>query len=188
MAKTRKTRRQSSGPLSTIHPAAAGIDIGATCHVVAVPPDRDDRPARTFRSFLTATWLALSGREKSSVRRWTGLALGVVAHAPVPAGRPRGTADPHRRPPAPPAHSQPCDGIAVWSDRSTSGCLIYLPFGLTVRRGARTALLALWSTSVRSVLLGPCRALQTNMLSEGPDAHAAKPSVSKVRRSSRWRF
>ena len=36
--------------------------------------------------------------------------------------------------------------------------------------------------------LGPCRALQTNMLSEGPDAHAAKPSVSKVRRSSRWRF
>ena len=178
MAKTRKTRRQSSGPLSTIHPAAAGIDIGATCHVVAVPPDRDDRPARTFRSFLTATWLALSGREKSSVRRWTGLALGVVAHAPVPAGRPRGTADPDRRPPAPPAHSQPCDGIAVWSDRSTSGCLIYLPFGLTVRRGARTALLALWSTSVRSVLLAPPLSRWREILRACPRVHRGRPPIA----------
>ena len=178
MAKTRKTRRQSSGPLSTIHPAAAGIDIGATCHVVAVPPDRDDRPARTFRSFLTATWLALSGREKSSVRRWTGLALGVVAHAPVPAGRPRGTADPDRRPPAPPAHSQPCDGIAVWSDRSTSGCLIYLPFGLTVRRGARTALLALWSTSVRSVLLAPSPSRWREILRACPRVHRGRPPIA----------
>jgi hypothetical protein len=51
MPRTKKTREQSSGQLSTIHPAAAGIDIGATCHVVAVPPDRDARPVRTFRSF-----------------------------------------------------------------------------------------------------------------------------------------
>lgn len=47
---------------------------------------------------------------------------------------------------------------------------------------------AVGSMTHRTEALGPCRALQTNMLSEGPDAHAAKPSVSKVRRSSRWRF
>jgi hypothetical protein len=43
MDTTRPSSGQSSGQLSTINPAAAGIDIGATCHVVAVPPDRDDR-------------------------------------------------------------------------------------------------------------------------------------------------
>jgi transposase len=37
--------------LSTVHPHAAGIDVGATAHVAAVPPDRDDRPVRTFRTF-----------------------------------------------------------------------------------------------------------------------------------------
>ena len=34
--------------LPTIHPNAAGIDIGATELVVAVPPDRDVRPVRAF--------------------------------------------------------------------------------------------------------------------------------------------
>jgi hypothetical protein len=28
---------------------AAGIDIGATAHFVAVPPDRDPQPVRQFR-------------------------------------------------------------------------------------------------------------------------------------------
>jgi transposase len=66
MAKTRKTRGQSSGQLATINPAAAGIDVGATCHVVAVPPDRDDHPVRTFRTFsgdlqTLADWLRAVG-------------------------------------------------------------------------------------------------------------------------------
>jgi transposase len=44
-------------------PNAAGIDIGAASHYVAVPPDRDDSPVREFPSFTVdlerlADWLA----------------------------------------------------------------------------------------------------------------------------------
>ena len=37
--------------LPTIHPNAAGMDIGADEIVVAVPPDRDEQPVRLFRTF-----------------------------------------------------------------------------------------------------------------------------------------
>jgi transposase len=62
----KKTRGKSSEQLSTINPDAAGIDIGATFHVVAVPRDRDDRPVRTFRTFSgdlhqLADWLTEVG-------------------------------------------------------------------------------------------------------------------------------
>jgi len=43
-----RNRGIKSPTLSTINPHAAGIDVGATFHVVAIPPDRDDRPVRTF--------------------------------------------------------------------------------------------------------------------------------------------
>ncbi|MEQ1531811.1 MAG: transposase, partial [Methylococcales bacterium] len=48
------------------HPNAAGIDIGASSHYVAVPADRDDRPIREFPSFTEdlhalADWLAACG-------------------------------------------------------------------------------------------------------------------------------
>lgn len=61
-----KTRGTSAGRLSTVHPDAAGIDIGSTFHVVAVPSDRDDRPVRTFRTFSSdlhqlADWLTEVG-------------------------------------------------------------------------------------------------------------------------------
>jgi transposase len=44
------------------HPNAAGIDVGAASHFVAVPPDRDDEAVREFRSFTEdlealAEWL-----------------------------------------------------------------------------------------------------------------------------------
>jgi hypothetical protein len=35
------------------HPNAAGIDIGASSHFVAVPPGRDEQPVREFLSFTT---------------------------------------------------------------------------------------------------------------------------------------
>src|SRR5712691_7720827 len=62
----KKTRGTSAGRLSTINPDAAGIDIGSTFHVVAVPSDRDDRPVRTFRTFSNdlhqlADWLSEVG-------------------------------------------------------------------------------------------------------------------------------
>ena len=62
----KKTRGTATGRLSTIHPDAAGIDIGATFHVVAVPLGRDDQPVRTFRTFSgdlhqLADWLHAVG-------------------------------------------------------------------------------------------------------------------------------
>ena len=61
-----KPRARSSKPLSTIHSDAAGIDVGSTFHVVAVPGDRDDQPVRTFRTFTSdlhqlAEWLKAVG-------------------------------------------------------------------------------------------------------------------------------
>lgn len=39
--------------LSLIHPDAAGLDIGSTFHVAAVPADRDEEPVRSFCSFTS---------------------------------------------------------------------------------------------------------------------------------------
>lgn len=36
--------------MSTIHALAAGLDVGATCHVVAVPRECADQPVRTVRN------------------------------------------------------------------------------------------------------------------------------------------
>ena len=64
MAQQKRNRRPS--PFSTINPHAAGIDIGATSHVVAVARDRDPMPVRTFRTFSgdlhqLADWLQAVG-------------------------------------------------------------------------------------------------------------------------------
>jgi transposase len=66
MAKAVRRGKSSTRALVPIHPNAAGLDIGATFHVVAVPPDRDDEPVRSFRSFTSdlhrlADWLELVG-------------------------------------------------------------------------------------------------------------------------------
>ncbi|WP_395844227.1 IS110 family transposase [Cystobacter fuscus] len=52
--------------LTSLHPDAAGLDVGATFHVVAVPPGRAERSVRSFRSFTTelhalADWLTEVG-------------------------------------------------------------------------------------------------------------------------------
>ena len=61
-----KKRRTSKRPLVPVHPRAAGLDVGATFHVVAVPPDADAEPVRTFKSFTgdlyaLADWLKAIG-------------------------------------------------------------------------------------------------------------------------------
>jgi transposase len=66
MPGSKKARGRSSGQLSTINPDAAGLDVGSTVHVVAVPGDRDDQPVRTFRTFSgdlhqLADWLTQTG-------------------------------------------------------------------------------------------------------------------------------
>ncbi|MGH8560105.1 MAG: hypothetical protein ACRESZ_22165 [Methylococcales bacterium] len=50
------------------HPNAAGIDIGASSHFVAVPPDRDEPAVREFPGFtgdliVLADWLGACGVE-----------------------------------------------------------------------------------------------------------------------------
>ena len=52
--------------LELTHPNAAGIDLGASSHCVAVPPDRDDEPVREFPSFTEdlerlAAWFSECG-------------------------------------------------------------------------------------------------------------------------------
>ena len=52
--------------LSVAYPNAAGIDIGASSHFVAVPSDRDEQPVREFSSFTDdlnaiADWLTACG-------------------------------------------------------------------------------------------------------------------------------
>jgi hypothetical protein len=43
--------RRKQSKLELTHPNAAGIDIGSASHFVTVPPDRDNEPAREFKSF-----------------------------------------------------------------------------------------------------------------------------------------
>ena len=66
MAKTNKQaqRKPSTTALAVLESDAAGVDIGATEHWVAVAPDRDEQPVRKFGTFTAdlyaiADWLAL---------------------------------------------------------------------------------------------------------------------------------
>ena len=60
-----KTKKKTAGPrqgMPQVHLRAAGLDVGSTFHVVAVPPGVDDEPVRTFQSFTgdlhrLADWL-----------------------------------------------------------------------------------------------------------------------------------
>jgi transposase len=66
MTKTTRHARSSKRTLSPIQPDAAGLDVGSTFHVVAVPPGRDEEPVRTFGSFTgelhqLADWLKSVG-------------------------------------------------------------------------------------------------------------------------------
>lgn len=58
-----RSPRQRQPRRRELHPDAAGIDIGATAHYVAVPDDRDAAPVRSFGAFTEdlfalADWLA----------------------------------------------------------------------------------------------------------------------------------
>src|ERR1700716_2202245 len=65
MSKSARQRNEIMS-LDVVHPNAAGIDIGNAAHYVAVPPDRDAEPVRTFECFTEdlhkmADWLAQCG-------------------------------------------------------------------------------------------------------------------------------
>lgn len=59
-------RRSSPAALERINPNAAGLDCGSAEHYVAVPPDRDATPVRSFPTFTAdlqrlADWLTACG-------------------------------------------------------------------------------------------------------------------------------
>ena len=61
-----KTKRVSPSLLERIKTNAAGIDCGSTDHHVAVPPERDPEPVRSFKTFTAdlhrlADWLKACG-------------------------------------------------------------------------------------------------------------------------------
>ena len=63
-SKSKSTRRQPK--LNIIHTRAAGIDVGSTFHVVAVPPELSPEPVQPFQSFTgdlyrLADWLVEIG-------------------------------------------------------------------------------------------------------------------------------
>jgi len=63
-----KTARKPQGPLERLNARAAGIDIGAHEHYVAIPADLDEQPVRTFGCFTPdlhemARWLKERGIE-----------------------------------------------------------------------------------------------------------------------------
>ena len=63
-SKSKSTRRQPK--LNIIHTRAAGIDVGSTFHVVAVPPELSTEPVQAFQSFTgdlyrLADWLVEIG-------------------------------------------------------------------------------------------------------------------------------
>ncbi|MFL5254575.1 MAG: IS110 family transposase [Rhodopila sp.] len=75
MSRTKRSRK--SRDFTTVNAAAAAIDIGATIHVAAVGPDRDQEPVRTFRTFTDdlhrlAEWFAGCGI-KTVVMESTGV-------------------------------------------------------------------------------------------------------------------
>ncbi|MBB2984443.1 transposase [Paraburkholderia tropica] len=65
--KTTRSRGATSGAsITVVHPLAAAIDIGTKFHVVAVGPERDPEPVRSFGSFTQelhqlAQWLKQMG-------------------------------------------------------------------------------------------------------------------------------
>jgi transposase len=61
-AHTRKKNTRATSVTPTLRPDAAGVDLGATMHFVAVPPARDPQPVRSFSTFTEdlhalADWL-----------------------------------------------------------------------------------------------------------------------------------
>jgi transposase len=62
MGRTEHEKSKGQHGLPVVHRCAAGIDVGSTFHVVAVPASMDPKPVRTFKSFTgdlhnLADWL-----------------------------------------------------------------------------------------------------------------------------------
>lgn len=70
--KSEAEKQAQSTILRVVHPNAAGIDVGSTFHVVAVPEGRDEQPVREFGVYTEdlyamAQWLQQCGIEEVAV-------------------------------------------------------------------------------------------------------------------------
>jgi len=68
MPRRSKRRVVLPAQLKQVHLHAAGVDVGSEFHCVAVPPDRDEQPVRSFGAFTAdlealADWLSRCGIE-----------------------------------------------------------------------------------------------------------------------------
>jgi hypothetical protein len=71
-------RRRRHARVQVINPNAAGIDLGSGLHVVAVPPDRDPAPVRSFGCFTAVSTPLPSGSSNVVLRRWPWNPLGCI--------------------------------------------------------------------------------------------------------------
>src|SRR5215470_20422700 len=62
-----RSSRGHSAPLAQMHLHAAGIDVGATEHGVAVPEDRDEEPVRRFGAFTAALYVLAEWRRQCQI-------------------------------------------------------------------------------------------------------------------------
>jgi len=75
MAKKNTTRRKSKSKarksvLERINPNAAGIDIGANFHLVAIPEDRAEENIRKFGPLPAICTGSPTGLKNTTLRRW----------------------------------------------------------------------------------------------------------------------
>ena len=70
MSSRRKSRAKPEG-LSQLNLNAAGIDVGATSHYVAVPADRAEQPVREFEAFTADLYRRQTGFRSAVWRRWS---------------------------------------------------------------------------------------------------------------------
>ena len=57
--------------LSQLHRNAAGIDVGATSHFVAVPADRAEQPVQEFEAFTTDLYRLADWLGSAAWRPWS---------------------------------------------------------------------------------------------------------------------
>ena len=69
-SQSRKGRSKGarSAQLAQLNLNAAGIDVGADAHWVAVPPDRDERPVQCFGAFTADLYALADGCGRVRVR------------------------------------------------------------------------------------------------------------------------